>query len=436
MMKVDVATVDAVRRRLAVEVPAGEVTAEIERAYADLRRTARVKGFRPGKAPRPVLEQLFGDQVRTEVFTKLIQSSYREALETQRVEPVGHPEIVTERAEPGEALRYSATVEVKPEIVVSGYAGLEVERPVRRISDEDVAQFLERVREAQTQLRPVADRADARSGDVALVDYEARIGQRTVGRADGRLVEVGVGSGPDAIGPRLVGAVVGQGVVFDIDYPDDHANRELAGQRVAVSVQIKSLALKEVPTLDDDFAKDHGECATLTELRERVRQRLEAEASYEGESAVRGAVVQQLLQAHPVEVPRAMVERRTASLVEEFMARLGPQRPPASRLEELRRKLETDLEPRAREQVQAGLILEAIARQERLEVADDALDAQVERIAEQAGGAGDRVRAVYQEAGMRDGLRGQMLQDRALDHVVAQARIRSVEVASGVAERR
>src|ERR1700687_1087134 len=153
-LKVDVETVDPVRRRLAVEVPAEEVSIELEKAYADLGRAAKVPGFRPGRVPRGVLERMFGDRVRAEVFGKLIQQSYSEAVEGQQLPVVGQPEIVTEQAQPGAALRYSATVEVKPEVVVDNYTGLEVERPLAPITDADVDASLERLRQSLAQLHP------------------------------------------------------------------------------------------------------------------------------------------------------------------------------------------------------------------------------------------------------------------------------------------
>src|SRR3990172_5742217 len=173
--KVDVETVDPVRRRLAVEVPAEEVSAELEKAYAELARSAKVRGFRPGRVPRPVLERMFGDRVHADVFGRLIQHSYLAVIEERQIPAVGRPEIVTEQAEPGAALRYRATVEVKPEVRVEGYAGLEVERPILRVVEDDVNAYLEGMRAAAAHLHPISDRHEVRSGDVVTLDYEARV---------------------------------------------------------------------------------------------------------------------------------------------------------------------------------------------------------------------------------------------------------------------
>jgi trigger factor len=432
MRKVAVEAVDAIRRRLAVEVPEHEVRAEIERAYADLGRQARVRGFRPGRTPRAVLERVFGDQVRAEVFERLIRDSYREAVDAERLEPVGSPQIVTEGAAPGGPLRYSATVEVKPDVVASGYLDLEVERPLRPVDEEDVRRALEELRESFAQLVPVSDRVVTQSGDVAIADYEARVGRRLLTRADGRLIEVAAGG--EGISARLAGMTVGTDTQFTITYPADHADANLAGQDVTFHVRLKALTRKELPPLDDDFAKDHGECATLAELRDRMRRHLEAAAARDAESALRGALLARLVAAHPIDVPQAMVERRAHGLTDEVIASLGLRRPPASREAELRARVHTSLEPRARDQVKAALILEAIARQERLDVPNEDVDVRIEHLAARAGQAAERVRKACAEPAARAALRAQMLQERALELVVQRARVRTVKLQLGVAD--
>lgn len=433
-MKVELETVDSVRRRLAVEVPVETVRGEIERTFDSLRRNAKVRGFRPGRVPRPVLERLFGDQVRADVFSKLIQESFADALREQQLEPVGEPEVVTEKAEPDAPLRYSVTIEVKPDVVATGYQGLEVDRRVREVTDADVDRFLNDLRESLAQSRPIADRVVAQGGDLATIDYEARIGERIAGRGEGRVVEVEAAASPLSLGAHLMDATIGVPLDFTIDYPAEHTNAELAGQSVRFHVTVKALASKELPPLDDEFAKDHGECDTLDALRERVRQQLESVAARDADGALRASLVDQLVTAHPLEVPHSMVERRTGLLVEEFLDSLGQRRPPASREAELRARLHQELHERAEHQVKAGLLLEAIARQEQLTVTDDELDVQIDRFLERAGTARERMRALYHEPAARMRLRAQLLQERALDRVVEHARVKTVPLTSSVAD--
>jgi trigger factor len=434
MMKVEVETVDPVRRRLAVEVPAEEVRDELERAFVELGRHAQVRGFRPGRTPRPVLEQLFGDRVRAEVFGKLIQQSYEEALRDRGLAVVSEPQIVTEKAEPGAALRYSATVEVRPEVHVQNFAGLQVDRPLAPVLDGDVDAFLERLRESLAQLQPITDRTRIQRGDVVTVDYEARRDDRVVGRGDNRLLEIGRGAFTESFDAELEGAEVGSTREFTVTYPAEHSNAELAGQQIHFRVTVKALASKEMPPLDDDFAKDHGECETLAELRERVRQRLEAEAVQRADEAVRAGLIDKLVRDNEIMVPEAMVHRRAHALAEDFLHSMRNPRLPQRDERGVVERLSAELEPRAREQVKAALLLEAVARQEHIEIGEAEVQTEIEQMVAQAGNAGERVRALYQEESARAALRARMLQQRALDVVASRATITTVEPTSSVAD--
>ena len=432
-LKVDVEAVDSVRRRLAVEVPAEEVRAELEKTYAELARGAKVPGFRPGRVPRPVLERMFGDRVRSDVFGRLIQHSYNEAVEAQQIDVVGQPEIVTEQAEPGAALRYQATVEVKPEVVVDRYAGIEVERPVVPVADADVDAFLDRLRQSLAQLHPITDRSEVARGDVVTLDYEGRIDGRVAGRGEGRAIEIGANGFPPEFDQVLLGARVGTDVDFVATYAADHHQAELAGKTVNFHVSIRGLSRKEVPALDDDFAKDHGECATLDELRERVRRRLEGEAARYADEAMRRALLAELAKRHDVPLPQAMVHRRTEALVEEVMHEWQQQRIRPKNESDAIARLRVDLEPRAREQVKIGLLLDAIARQEHLDVTAADVEARIAEIASEAGSAAERVRALYQNPEARRQLRARLVQSQAIDAVVARATIKDVQAPSQIA---
>lgn len=435
MRKVAVETIDSVRRRLTIEVEQSEVNSEAQRLYEDLARNARVRGFRPGRVPRPVLERLFGDRVRADVFTRLIQDSYAEALREQNIEPVAQPEITTEETAPGGGLRYSAVVEVKPRFELGNYVGLEAERVVRPVTGEEVSAFLGQLRESFAQLVPVTDRKVARAGDIATVDYDAFVGDRQVAKRRDRRVEVLAAGSATDFGSHLDGAEVGKERTFVIEFPEDHPERELAGQRVSFRVQLRGLAVKEVPELDDEFARDHGECDTLEELRAKVRRRLEAQANERADQEVRSALIRKLVEAHDFAVPSSMLARRADAMIQQFFESLGPQRPPAGPQAELAAQLRERLEPEARDQVKATLILEAIAARERIEVTESEVDAAVDVMVRRARGSeAERLRSYYADPVARAALKMQMLQNRAIELVASKARITTIERNSGVAD--
>jgi len=434
LLKVDAETLDPIRRRLTVEVPWETVAAELHKEFAELARSAKVPGFRPGRAPRHVLERMFGERVRAEVNGRIIEQSYIQALEEQQIAAVGQPEIVSEQTAQGAALRYRATVEVKPELHVDGYAGLAVERPIVRVADADVAGYLERLRVSLAQLTPVSDRTQVAGGDVVTLDYEARSDGRLMGRGERREIEIGNNSFPSGFDEHLLGAGVGATVEFDVMYPSDHAVAELAGKTVHLRTVIHALAKKELPTLDDDFAKDHGACSTLAELRQRVREQLEEEAARQADELMRRAVVAELAKGQDVPVPSVMVQRRAQALAEEVLHGWQQRRGRLRDETEARAHLRKELEPRAHEQVKVALVLEAIARQEGLSVSDEEIETHVHNLAQAAGTAAERVRALYDNPDARQQLRGQMLQSRAIDLVVGRAHITDVEAPSHVAD--
>ena len=433
-LKVDVETVDALRRRLAVEVPAEAVSAELDKTFSELARSARVPGFRRGRAPRHVMERLFGDRVRVEVFERLIHASYAEAIATQHLPAVGHPEIVTEQAQPGAALRYSATVEVRPEVVVDQYLGLEGDRPEIVVNETDIDAVVERLRQSHAQLHPIIDRTTIQFGDVVSLGYEARVAGRLAGRAESRDVEIGRNGFPPEFDAKLLGAEVGSEHEFDVAYTEDHATAELAGTTVHFRVQVRGLSCKELPAVDDEFAKDHGECATVAELRQRIQQRLEADAARQADEVLRRALLTKLAERHDVPVPRALVERRTEALMEDVWQQWQQQRRRPKNEAAARERLREELEPRAREQVKLSLLLDAVAQLEHMTVSDAEVQSQIDTMVEQSGSAAEQVRALYQDPAARHQLQISMLQSRAVDVIVHGARVRHVRATAQIAD--
>ena len=433
MASVEVESVDGVRRRLVIEVPAQDVTREIDRAFSELGKTATVRGFRRGRVPRRVLERVAGDKLRSDVFERLVQDSFIDAIRDENIEPVGQPEIETESsAEAGKPLRYTATVEVVPEIELSSYDGIAAERPLRTIGDQDVEDFIEHVRRSATRIEPITDRDDTRAGDVATVDYDVRDGEKLLGRAEDRLIEVG-GDDPYEIGAQILDANVGDDVHFDMDFPEDFENSNLAGRLVRVEVSIKALGTREVPPLNDDLAKSYGGYDNLEEMRAGARKELQERADRVADDSVRASIIESLLREHEFEVPHAMVHRRAHGLVDEMISQMGARRPTASQEHEAREQLMKSAEPRAREQVRSSLLLEAIAKAEGIEISDDEIDREIEQIVQTAGYGADRLRSLYSEPTARMGLRKQLMRQRALDQVVEKANVLTVEEKTSVA---
>jgi trigger factor len=416
-----------VRKRLQIEVPAETVQSELDRAFQEVGQRARLRGFRPGKAPRPVLERVFGADVRREVLGRLVERSFHDAVEQHQLAVVGTPDIDAEGITPGEALRYSATVEIRPAIALGDLSGLRATRPATTVTDEDVKRTLGALRESVAQLRPVEDRTVVEAGDVVTVDLTTRLEGAAPAQREGVLLEAG--AFPLALERQLVGQHRGARLTVRVPYPADYSNAGLAGKTAEFDVIVKELRAKELPPLDDDFARDHGRCESLAELRARVRADLEREAEGHADEAVREAVLDQLIARHPFDVPSTLVDRRTEALLASLELRgvAGPER------EQALARLRDQLRPRAERQIRAELLLDALAERERVEVTNDDVDAEIAAIAVREHQVPERVRAVYERPEMRAALRTKLVRERALSRLLAAARVMPPSAAESVA---
>ncbi len=434
--EVHVEELDAVRRRLKITVPAREVQEEIEGAVRELARSAKVPGFRPGRVPRGVVEKRFGDRLRADVNEKLMRSSLAEALEKEHIAPLSPPEILTTPDDDDGCLRYSATVEVKPVVEAHDYHGLELDRPLAPVEPAEIDAVLERWRESQAQLDPVDERSEVQSGDVALVDFVARVDGRAMDPVEGRQVEVGSSGMPPEFDEALVGATLGTVVHARVQYPADHSEPRLAGRAVEFEITPQKIFSKRLPELDDEFAKDVGDCASLAELRDRVRTRLEAEAAKQADAAVRRAAVTALVQRHTeLVLPTSMVERRLEGMIDDVRNEWKQRRIWPANESDIVPKLREQFAEQARDQVRLALVLEAISRQEGLaEVSDQEIDDAIESMIGTADVPAEQAQAYARHPDVRAGVRGRLVQSKAMDHVVERAIVTTVEKESDIAD--
>jgi trigger factor len=407
------------RRRLQVEIAAPVVQAEVDRAFAQVGRQARLPGFRPGKAPRRVLERTFGDHVRREVLGRLIEDSFHHAVHEHHLAVIGTPEIDADALKPGEALRYSATVDVRPTIVLGDLGNFDVIRPSVEVKDDEVERVLESIRESVAQLRPITDRQVIEAGDVVTLNLSTQMEGAEPTRREGVLLEAGGGSFPLAIERQLVGQHRGAHLSLDVPYPEGYQNPSLAGRSVRFEVEVIDLRAKELPPLDDEFARDHGRSETLEELRGRIRADLERQATERADGAVRDAILDQLIARHPIDAPVSLVDRRCDAMLATLDVRL----PPGTEEEQALAGLRQQLRPRAERDVRADLLLDAIAERDGLIPGEDEVSAEISALAERERQSPERVRALYERPEARSALRVRLGRQRALERLVSAARI-------------
>jgi trigger factor len=433
-MQVQVARISPVMMELAVEVPAPDVKAEVEKAYATLQRKARVRGFRPGKAPRQVLARLYGPQVASDVMNALVSATLPQALTEQKVTPVNQPQVEAGQFDWAAAFSYKARFEVQPEITEVIYEGLELVRPPSVADEKMVDEELERIRKQHARHEPPEAPRPAQKGDVVTIDYTFEVAEGgTTDKGEGLQIELGSGQ----LLPELEQALAGRNVDDAVDVPaklgDTNPREELRGKQATFHVKVKDIKQKVLPPLDDELAKDVGNFQTLVELRADVHTRLQKALKDRADTALAEQIVDQLSAKNPLEVPPTLIEQQRRMLEMEILQnarRLG-QKPTQQDMDKLRDQLQIDAEKKVR----AGLLMGAIARKLNLSVSDQDVQRALEELAQETGKNVAKVRAEYNDPQRRQFLLGMILEDKVLDVIEGKATVRdAVEATTGSQE--
>ncbi|MGH7845364.1 MAG: trigger factor, partial [Candidatus Binatia bacterium] len=423
-MKVDVDIVNPVQRKIRVELPPEVVTREFSHVYGRMVQRARIKGFRPGKVPRQVLEGIYGDEVRGEVLTHLVESSLKEVFRERGLSVVSRPQVDADDLAEGKSFAFSAVVEVKPKIEIQDYLSLELNKVKIPVTDQQVDQALARLQEQHARLEPVEEsRETIEAGDFVLLDFLASIAGKPIpgGKAENYLLEIGSRSALPDFEDALVGLKKNVQQTIPVTYPEDYPNRELAGKAAMFSVTVREIKRKVRPALDDEFARDAGESATLDELRGKIRLRLEEQINEWQKRQLKEEILNRLVDAQPFDVPSAMVERQVRYLMDrrsKSAAAHAEERQDAS-ADEIRR----ELEKQALQQVRGILLAENIAEREKISVTDSEVQQRIEETARSAGGQAIALRKLYSQEEAREELRAQMIFDRTLEFLLGHAKV-------------
>ena len=427
-MKIDIDELNSIQRKVRVELPVETVASEFSRAYKNLGQRVRVKGFRTGKIPRTVLQGIYGEEVKGEVRSHLVEESLGEIIRERGLQIVSRPEVEANDLREGGPFSFSAVFEIKPEVAVHDYLGVEVEKPRVAISDAQVDEALRRLQEGHARLEPVSERDIVEKGDFVTLDFNGSIDGKPFAGAKGEnyTLEVGAGQALPQFEEAVAGLKLNAPQNVRVDYPEDYPNKEIAGKTVDFSLAVREIKKKVLPALDDEFAKDHGECGSLNELKDRIRARLDDELRRYQDEDLKERIIVQLIEKHSFAVPPSMVERQTRYLMERYQNQAGGQpaagaQPP---VEEARKALES----RAMRQVQATLLVEKIAEAEKIEITEKDVQERVDIMARAAAERAKAVRDFYSRPEARDDLRTQMLFDRTVSFLLERARINEVDL--------
>ncbi len=415
-LSVRVEELSPVVRRLDIQVPAERVTAFTENVYRKLGRTVKLKGYRQGHVPRNILERFFADQIRVDVAREIVDGTFREALGTTNLSPVGAPSVEPQEFKPGKEFSYSARVEVRPDVKLAQYKGLEVTVADETVTDADLDRELEQLRESMATTVAVEGRDVVESGDIAAIDYEMAFpgtSRPPTTRADA-LIRVEAGLFIDGRGEKLVGAKVGETREFSEAFEGEEVADELKGKSAQVKVTVKGIKKREKPELDDEFAKDVGGADTLAGLKEKMRADLERQAAENNRRQRRNALMEKLIEVNPLEVPSSLVDNAAERMAEEFVQNLARRGIPLDPKNPILEQVKREAQPRALNDVKGYFLLDAVAKAEGIEVKPEEVHAKMNEIAAEQGIAPERVQAAYRSASALAGLIGTMRNERAV----------------------
>lgn len=415
---------------LEIEVPQSEVAKALDKAYHKLAGKVNIPGFRKGKAPRKVIETRLGKQtLLDEAFEILASVSYAKALQEQEIEPVARPQIEVVTLAEDQPLVFKATVITKPEVKLGQYNGLKIEKKVDEVTDEKVKEELENLRNRHAKMI-VAENAEIENGDFAIIDFEGFVDGVAFEGGAGKSYPLQIGSGSFIPGfeEQLIGAKAGEERDVNVTFPQEYHAADLAGKAAVFKVKINDVKRKELPALDDDFAKDASEFGTIEELKADIKNKLEKAAVEKSEREFRNEAIKQAVENSEVDIPEVMVESRIDNMINDLAINLENR---GMKLEQYLEYAKMDINAlrnsyheAALVNVKTDLVLEEIVKTEKIEAGEDDIKAEVAGMAQAYGAPAEEVEKIVRQQGHMSALVESVLRKKA-----AQLIIDSVEKA-------
>ena len=429
-MKVSVEDVNSVTKKLTVVIPKDEVKKEMEKAFVAVKKNAKIRGFRPGKAPMDFIKQRFSEEVKGDVAEKLFGDSYPKALDEAGVDPITYPQVDTEGVVDDEDFTYTATIEIMPKLEIKTYKDVEVEKEKLNVDKKQVDAVLDRLAESHATLTTVESERAVKKGDIAVITFSSSEGETPIEGASAENYPLDVGAEhftPD-FDTSVIGMKPGDDKTFDIDFPEDYDQDIFAGKHITFQVHLSEIKIKEVPKIDDEFAKDLGDFESLKDLKnnitEDITKREETRITNEFEQRMLG----KLLELNEFDPPRALVDQRSIDIIREMEMRMRSQ---GASLEAMGLEPETlmnSVRPRAHFEVKSNLLVDAIATQENIEVTKEDAQVRLKTDAEMSGASFDELKERFDsQEGAWDNLMSRIRTEKTLDFLSNVVTIKEVK---------
>lgn len=425
-MDVNIEEISPVKKKVTVEIPVEMVSKEIDSAYEGLKKKAKIKGFRPGKAPRSILERYFKDYVKAEVIQKLIEETYQNAISENNLNPISPPLIDPGELEAGKSFQYTAIIEVKPDFQLEEYLGLKIEASKEPVKDEEIEERLKNLQNMHASIKTVNEQRPVQAGDYVIIDYEAKEGGKTIegGKAINFSIEIGSGQFIKELEEKLIGMKIDEEKEIEISFPKDYGYKKWANKKISFHIRIKEIKEKILPPIDDEFAMDVG-YSSLEELKARLKEEIEREKELEWKRQLKEKIVDQLIEKNRFEVPESMIERQAKILVSNTKLRLATQGLSLKNLDTTEDELLKEYQDLAERQVRTMLILEKIAEKEGISISEDEIENRFKELSEETNQKLDLIKRYYERNELITDLKKEMLMEKTLNFLFERAEITS-----------
>lgn len=428
-MEITVESLSTVKKKITFAIPADRVSTEIDKVYAEIGKRAAIKGFRKGKVPKSLIEKQYSDMMEQDVVKNLVNDTYFKALADEKIAPVSYPEIENDDLVKGEPFKYTAIVEVFPEVSVKEYDGLEVRKEQYLLKEDVIDQRLEEMRERLAQLKPVEGERTAALGDTVTFDFEGFLEGIPFegGKSEDFQLELGSGRFIPGFEEQLCGMLTGEERQITVTFPEKYGKDELAGKEAVFAVLMKDIRVKELPPLDDDFAKGIGEYETLAELRSHLSDEFEKQEKERINGEFKDRIVQELIAKNDLEVPEALIAQQVELMLDNAKKRLAYQQLSLEMMGLDEQTYKLQFRSVAESQVKGSLLLEELARQENFTVTESDLEDKFRSMAGDNDKSLDVVKKHFlQNAKAKDNLVAQIREDKAIDFLTKRAKVTEV----------
>ena len=419
-----VVDIDEVTKQISVTVPQERVAKEYETSIVQVSKTAKIKGFRPGKVPRQMVERMMGDRIRYDVANRLINESLRGAFEQHKLEVVGEPEVDLKEVEPAKALEFTAKVALYPQPSISNYLNRSVKVGKKEIGEKDVADSLERLREAKAELKPIEDRKDAQKKDVVALSVSVQAEGGEFSRPEPFVDELGLGRLSADVEEQIVGMTVGDTKEIQTKADEDHANPELRGKQLTHKITLHGIFTKNMPELTDEVVKTLGMgVETVDALKAKIKEELEKQASEELKNEGQGALLDLLVKENPFKVPQVLVDEEIRGIVARYGFAGRDARPESINVEMFRPQFEEF----ALNRIRCAIIIDRVGSLEEVKVEESDRDAMIQRVAEQNGTTVEQARKALLDKSRIMGFLLEVRRTKILDHLMSKTTVQYVD---------